>query len=158
MSQCLILNFLKVGLLLPMASVLIGRITATGPFRHIADSARDILRGKCRTAITTIFQSNALGAQHSYDCRTEDQGNIRTRLEASKIDTVSRKVWTHDGVEFTRTLHTTAELEQLILDMESHIELQQAKLETLINNVNAIETDIDRSYETKLSDIQAIVW
>lgn len=119
------------------------------PLDALKDQRRDKLRESCRAAITTIFQSSALGAQYSYDCRVEDQSNIKMRLAASQSDLVSRKIWAHDGVEFTRKPHTTAQLEQVNIDMEAHIEAQQSQLESLIASVNAA-ADADA--------VAAVVW
>ncbi|AGH32159.1 tail fiber protein [Vibrio phage 11895-B1] len=104
------------------------------------ETKKDQIRASCRGEITNLFVSDALGSNHNYDCREEDQANIVTRAKASEIDSLPKKVWAHDGTEFSRTDHTTAQLQQLVVDMESHIETCQAKLEGLINQVNACTT------------------
>lgn len=101
------------------------------------EAKKDELRARCKAQILNLFISDALGSNHNYDCRPEDQANIVTRTKASEIDRLDKKVWAHDGVEFTRVPHSTAQLQQLIVDMEFHIDESQSKLELLINKVNA---------------------
>lgn len=119
------------------------------------DTRRDELRADCTAAITGLFSSSALGSAHTYDCRIEDQANIRMRQAASTIDAGPRNIWAHDGVEFTREPHTTAQLDQIVIDMEAHIEADQAKLAGLIATVNAVDTGDD---EADAATIAAIVW
>lgn len=119
------------------------------------DTRRDELRADCTAAIVGLFSSSALGSAHTYDCRIEDQANIRMRQAASTIDAAPRNIWAHDGVEFTREPHVTAALDQVVLDMEAHIETQQAKLAGLIATVNAVDTGDD---EADAATIAAIVW
>lgn len=107
------------------------------PLVDLQATKRDEMRGACAAAITLMFQSDALGVAHSYDCRPEDQANIDTRLSASIHDTIPRKIWAHDGVEFQRLSHTTAQLQQVNVDMEAHIEAHQSTLETLVSLINA---------------------
>lgn len=121
----------------------------------IKDNRRTELRADCAGAIVGLFSSSALGSAHTYDCRVEDQGNIRMRQAASKVDVLSKKIWAHDGVEFTREPHTTAQLDQVLLDMEAHVETQQGKLEGLIATVNAVDTGDDAA---DAITIAAIVW
>jgi hypothetical protein len=115
------------------------------------DTRRDELRADCTAAIVGLFSSSALGSAHTYDCRIEDQANIRMRQAASTIDAATRNI----GVEFTREPHTTAQLDQVVIDMEAHIETQQAKLAGLIATVNAVDTGDD---EADAATIAAIVW
>ena len=107
------------------------------PLVDLQATKRDEIRTACAAAITLLFQSSALGSAHSYDCRPEDQANIDTRLSASMFDASPRKIWAHDGVEFQRLSHTTAQLQQVNVDMEAHIESQQSTLETLVSLINA---------------------
>lgn len=115
---------------------------------------RDQLRAECRKEIVNLFVSDALGSNHNYDCREEDQANIITRTKASEIDGLAKKVWAHDGVEFIRKPHTTAQLQKLVVDMEAHIEAAQSKLESLINLVNAV----DNGPPEGADEIDAIIW
>lgn len=119
------------------------------------DSRRDELRVDCTNAITGLFSSSALGSAHTYDCRIEDQANIRMRQGASTIDSAPRKIWAHDGVEFTREPHTAVQLDQILIDMEAHIEVKQANLATKIALVNAVDTGDDAA---DAATIAAIAW
>lgn len=116
---------------------------------------RSELRVNCEAAITGLFSSSALGSVHSYDNRRDDQSNLRLRQTVSALDTLPRNTWAHDGVEFTRKSHTTAQLDQVMIDMEAHIETQQAKLAGLIAQVNAVNTGDDTA---DAITIAAIVW
>lgn len=98
---------------------------------------RKSLRVNCRDAIKAPFQSSALGTPHLYDCRRDDQQNITIRLKASEFDGLTKKVWSHDGTEFIRQPHTTAQLSQVVVDMEIHIDINQDNLEVKIALVNA---------------------
>lgn len=118
------------------------------------ETKKDQFRTACKSEIVNLFVSDALGSNHNYDCREEDQANIVTRTKASEIDGLTKKVWAHNGIEFTREPHTTAQLQQLVVDMEAHIESAQSKLEGLINQVNAV----DNSLPTAQDDIDAINW
>lgn len=113
------------------------------------EDKKNHLRSSCRSQIVNLFISDALGSNHNYDCREEDQANIVTRTKASEIDGLDKKVWAHDGVEFTRVPHNTAQLQQLIVDMEFHIEESQSKLELLVSQVSACSS---------ADDIDAISW
>lgn len=113
------------------------------------ESKKDKLREECKGKIVNLFTSNALGSDHKYYCREEDQANIVTRTKASEVDGLDKKVWACDGVEFTRIPHTTAQLQKLVVDMESHIEESQSKLEELINQVNAC---------SNVDEVDDVVW
>lgn len=128
------------------------------PIPALAESQsnrRTELREDCRSAITGLFSSSALGSAHTYDCRIEDQANIRMRQGASTIDSAPRKIWAHDGVEFTREPHTAVQLDQILIDMEAHIEVKQANLATKIALVNAVDTGDDAA---DAATIAAIAW
>jgi hypothetical protein len=115
----------------------------------LKSTRRDVLREECSLDILGFFQSSALGTAHSYDCRVEDQANIRMRQSAATIDLSARNIWAHDGVEFTRKAHTVSQLNQVLIDMEAHIELNQGNLEALIATVNACTT---------AEEVAAVVW
>ncbi len=146
-------------------SVAVGYLYSDGTFSPPAvivptlaasqDARRDQLRVDCTAAIVGLFSSSALGSPHTYDCRIEDQANIRMRQAAATIDALPRNIWAHDGVEFTREPHTTAQLDQVVIDMEAHIEADQAKLAGLIATVNAVGTGDDAA---DAATIAAIVW
>lgn len=120
------------------------------------DTHRDVLRLACATAITTMFQSSALGPEHSYDCRVEDQANLRGDYIGSTIDTLNRPVSAHDGVEFTDKSHTTEQLGKVSLSMGAHIRTQKDKLKGLIAAVNAVTASADPAAD--LAAVLAITW
>jgi hypothetical protein len=113
------------------------------------------LRVDCEKAIIGSFSSSALGSAHSYDNRRDDQSNLRLRQAVSTIDTLPRNTAAHDGAELTRASHTTAQLNQVMIDMEAHLESKQAKLASLIAQVNAVSTG--NNAEDAIT-IAAIVW
>lgn len=120
-----------------------GGVTFSNPVPTLAASQsarRNELRALCSKAILGLYSSSALGSAHSYDNRRDDQSNLRLRQAVSTIDSQPRGTYAHNAVEFTWTSHTTAQLNQVMIDMEAHITAQQVNLATKIAQVNAVNS------------------
>ena len=99
----------------------------------------EYMRQQCAQSITTPFQSNALGAEHTYDCREVDQINLNTYRGAASLDNLPRQIYVNG--EFKD--HTLEQMNVLLIDMENHIHANRVKKDCKIDLINAALTNID---------------
>jgi len=88
----------------------------------------------------TIFSSEALGAVHNYDCRLVDQVNLQTRLNVANFTQEDQPIWTSDGTRFEWKYHSSAQLLQVMQDMNEHIKAEQVHLASKLAAVDAATT------------------
>lgn len=120
------------------------------PLPVLAEVKRTEIRSACSDEITrSSFQSSALGAVHNYDCRLVDQINLKMRFDIAETSGLAEPLWASDGTRYQWKSHTSAEIMDVMVDMNDHIKTSQVKLATLMAAVDAATTK---------AQIDAIVW
>ena len=116
----------------------------------IRGDASERINAACRAQIVAGFESSALGAAHLYPFKPEDQSNLMSTFMLSQISAMDKpfKCWDSSGVSSYR-MHTTAQLQQVGQDAETHKMAALVKANTLKAQIAAATT---------LAEIEAIVW
>ena len=127
--------------------------TQTGTLDHLPrfkGRRRESINAACRNEIESGFTSAALGADHTYPSKEEDQTNLMATFVLAKELNASKpfKCWDAAGVADYR-VHTVAQLHQVGQDAETHKMAALMKANTLKAQIAAATT---------LAEIEAIVW
>lgn len=116
----------------------IDRALGKATLDELRESKKSELRLACEAAITTPFQSSALGSAHSYDCEDRHQANLQRMVIVGS----GGSIWAHDGTEFLEKTHTSGEAAQALVDMQDHEQTCRfGSLKPKIAQVNAITED-----------------
>lgn len=129
-------------------------------YREVTDTSisADIkiasLRALCAAEIVAGYTSSALGDEHKYPCRAEDQINMLGSVTDSVLpglpDDWSTSFWCADASgNWTFASHTAAQIQKAGSDGKAHILSCQSKLDHLTKAVNAAHT---------VDEINAIEW
>jgi len=114
------------------------------------DAKRAELRAAAQSAIIGGVQSSVLGSVHTYPTSETDQQNLTGLILRAQLDNMGGFFWCADGNGvWARRLHTTEQLIQLGREVASHVEAQQAKYESLLQQVEAATT---------VADVEAVIW
>ena len=109
---------------------------------ELFDTLREVKKSELESAckesiVNTLFESDALGSTHSYDCRPEDQSNLSIAVAAGEGD----EIYAHTQPAFKKKLHDHSQCVQLARDMRTHIQGCRDKRDALLIQVNAITED-----------------
>lgn len=130
------------------------------PAKSLADYIADqkaALNTSCVSQIVSGFTSVALGATHTYPSKATDQQNLAASVLASVMPAISADwttpFWCEDaaGVWAFRA-HTAAQIQQVGLDGKSAVIAAQAKLGTLLAQLEALPATATPA------DVEAIKW
>lgn len=128
-------------------------------FVTIKDSKENELVASCEAAIVnTVFTSNALGSAYQYDCRRDDQANIRDAYTEALGDSTSKaiKCSSDNGATYNFVDHSQEQCFTVLKDMAAHIKSCRDNLETKRAELQAIDPEDTMAYPTHTDVINAI--
>jgi len=98
-----------------------------------------ILRGSCSSAIMDGFSSSALGSTYTYPSATTDQRNLSDAAIAAALNSSGTSdLWCADASNnWAFVTHTAGQVQQVHAAWLTFRQAQQAKLVTLVADVNA---------------------
>lgn len=122
------------------------------------EQQKKIIRDECRNAITSnFFTSNTHTVGYKYDCRDVDQTNLERRRNKAKKTNSTVGVYAHNGVEFVKVQHTLEQIEDVLVDMDNHVESKRDILYSAVSAINTLDNET-ATCEDIDNIVNAIVW